>query len=130
MANRNFDIPGQNEDREACLQMALDAAVNSTYIVTASPSDPYSTEHFSRSFSTALELWRYGGDRRFCVVFNWSYGDESGSGIARYHRETSENVEPGIIERAIRAMIVGEIAECLFKRVPQLDDVHQLTLAA
>jgi hypothetical protein len=124
MGKYNHSIPGMDEVRDACLQMASDAKVQATYIVTAPLSLSADTVHFSRSFSTAVELWKVEQGRCLSIVFNWAVGDESGSGIARFDRHKDPTVQQCLVEGTVRNMIVREIADRLFERIPRFDELE------
>ena len=130
MEKCSYSIPGVDEDRDACLQMARDARIESTYLVTAPHSRSTNTLHLSRSLSTAFELWNVEHGRRLSVVFDWAVGDASGSGIVRYEKESDPIVQQKFLEGTLRNMIIREIADSLFEDIPQLDDLQIDLLAA
>lgn len=129
MEKRLFTSPGVAEERAACLQMAFDAKVEITYLVTAPTSNSPDTFHVSRSLASAFELWRFDHSRRLSLVFNWTVGDASGSAVIRYDQRFGPIVQQRFVEGTLRNMIIRKIGDSLFEMLPRFDDL-ELDLAA
>jgi hypothetical protein len=128
MGKLRYSIPGVNEEIDACREMAYDAIVNLTYFVTEPLSSAASQAHISRSLTTAFELWSNASGRRLSVAFDWSVGDESGRGIVRYDGDNNAPASLRFVQRQMRSMVVREISERLFERIPRSEKVE--TIAA
>lgn len=128
MCKLRYSIPGVNEEIDACHEMAFDAIVNLTYFVTEPLSPAANQTHISRSLTTAFELWSNAPGRRLSIAFDWSIGDESGRGIVRYDGENNARVDLRFVQRQMRSMVVCEISERLFERIPRSEKVE--TIAA
>jgi len=130
MHELSYGIPGVNEEIDACREMASDAVVNLTYFVTEPLSSADHHAHILRSLATAFELWTNASGRRLSVAFDWSVGDESGSGIVRYDGENNSPVRLKFVQQRIRGMVVREISERLFERIPRAEGVETMATAA
>jgi hypothetical protein len=130
MQELSYSIPGVNEEIDACREMAFDAIVDLTYFVSEPLALAAANAHISRSLATAYELWSKAPWRQLSITFNWSVGDESGSGIIRYDAESCGPVRLSYVQRQLRDMVVSEISERLFERIPRSEKVETIAVAA
>ena len=119
----NFGLPGSYENLEACREMASNADVERTYFVTSPGRGSDGCLHITRSLSTAIELWNGAPDRRFSVAFNCSIGDESGFGSLRYGEHNVSTFISALTEAKVLEMIVQDVANKLFGRIPKLEAI-------
>ena len=123
MQELNFGFPGVYENFEACREMASGAVIERTYFVTSPRRVAEECTHMTRSLPTAIELWTGADGRLFSVAFEWSIGDESGAGSIRYGEQNKSTLSAAPTESSVRDLIVREITNKLFERLPRLETI-------
>jgi hypothetical protein len=116
----NYGIPCDIENHDACLDMAMEAAIEHRFFISSPHSASSDAIFISSSLPAALGQWRNSTDGCLSAFFSWRIGDESGSGTIKFDKHVDPILSQRRAEHTFRSMMVREIADRLVERIPRL----------